>query len=220
MLECGLANYSQHFWYLATSFGVLACADLAIQKLLDNRHRWFKLHVLTNAITTVTSFPDAVGMLSNPLRDPDLNTSLIPPNMTLALHLYHMLVFNDLAPIDWIHHIVMTAVLLAAYMCPHPGNTNYMIFFVNGLPGGIDYFLLLLVKYGYLDRLTEKRINSKLNIYIRSPFIIIGAYMIYIQWYYQVIQYSIYSIMLVIAALFWNAQYFTERVVYNWGIST
>lgn len=219
MLECGLINYSQHFWYLVGSFTVLSAADYIIQKFGDNSYRWFKLHVLTNAVTTVTSFPDTITMLNNPLTVPTRVSTLIPCNMTLALHLYHMIIFNDLTPIDWIHHIVMTAVMLAAYACPHPTNTNYLIFFVNGLPGGLDYFMLLLLKYGYIDRLTEKRINSRLNIWIRSPFIVIGAYMIYLQWTYNVINYSIYPTVLVMMALFWNAQYFTERVVYNWGIS-
>ena len=44
---------------------------------------------------------------------------------------------------------------------------------MNGLPGGIDYLLLILVKIGKIKSIEEKRINTYLNNYIRAPGILI-----------------------------------------------
>ena len=47
---------------------------------------------------------------------------------------------------------------------------SYFLFFICGLPGMIDYGMLAI---GY-DRREEKRINTYLNNYLRSPGIIFG----------------------------------------------
>lgn len=46
---------------------------------------------------------------------------------------------------------------------------NLYFFFICGLPGAIDYFLLGLVKIERINRLTEKRINNALNLWLRGP---------------------------------------------------
>jgi hypothetical protein len=47
--------------------------------------------------------------------------------------------------------------------------TNLLIFFMTGLPGGIDYAMLVLVKYNRMDRLLQKRITSSINTWLRAP---------------------------------------------------
>lgn len=217
-MECTYDNLWQHIPYFAGSIVILLLTDGVLWLTKKNRSRWFKLHVLTNAVTCITSYPDFINTFRDPLMNPHaLKSSLVPPNMTLALHLYHMVMFSNLTVVDWVHHIVMMTILSLTFICPNPAMTNYAIFIVNGLPGGIDYFLLILVKEGIIDRLLEKRINSKLNIWLRGPGILIGAYIIFIQWCYQIITYDVRLLSIVILGLYWNAQYFTERVVYNWG---
>ena len=44
-----------------------------------------------------------------------------------------------------------------------------MVFFICGLPGGVDYAMLSAVRYGFMDELTEKYINTHLNTWIRIP---------------------------------------------------
>ena len=44
-----------------------------------------------------------------------------------------------------------------------------MNFFVCGLPGGLDYVLLSLMKFGAIEKITEKRYNMWLQTGIRWP---------------------------------------------------
>jgi hypothetical protein len=41
---------------------------------------------------------------------------------------------------------------------------NAVNFFICGLPGGLDYFLLSLVKLGLIDKIVEKRANLWLQV--------------------------------------------------------
>ena len=47
--------------------------------------------------------------------------------------------------------------------------TNLLIFFMTGLPGGIDYLMLVVVKKGYMERLKQKAICSCINTWMRTP---------------------------------------------------
>ena len=47
--------------------------------------------------------------------------------------------------------------------------TGMSLFFTTGLPGGVDYALLFGVRNGWIGRMTEKKINRALNVWIRSP---------------------------------------------------
>ena len=46
--------------------------------------------------------------------------------------------------------------------------TVLLYFTQCGLPGGIDYGLLALVKFGVIEKLTEKKINRLLNLVVRT----------------------------------------------------
>ena len=51
-----------------------------------------------------------------------------------------------------------------------------------GIPGGIDYALLVLVKMRVLNTMTEKRINRYLNLVLRWPLQLITTYLIGLSW--------------------------------------
>ena len=59
--------------------------------------------------------------------------------------------------VDWLHHIVMVIfgcpLLLFAKIGPM---MNFCFFFICGVPGGYDYFMLVLVKNKIMKPLTEK----------------------------------------------------------------
>jgi hypothetical protein len=44
---------------------------------------------------------------------------------------------------------------------------------VCGLPGGLDYLLLALVKHGVISKMAEKRLNTRLNQLIRVPGVLV-----------------------------------------------
>jgi hypothetical protein len=134
--------------------------------------------------------------------------------------------------IDWIHHIVMMYVAVYMYMFPLGAPINAVIFFVNGLPGGIDYFLLTLVKHNKISPNTEKFINVYLNNWIRSPGLLISSYISLLVIGHNMDKFKIPSViphfipgyyiiditlgLLIPIALYWNAQYFNQRVLLNY----
>lgn len=62
---------------------------------------------------------------------------------------------------------------------------NFLCFGICGLPGFIDYTNLLLVKQGKMSKITQKKICSFLNIWVRVPIICFESFMHYIAWVYS-----------------------------------
>ena len=46
---------------------------------------------------------------------------------------------------------------------------SFLCFFISGLPGGIDYLMLTLVKHGVIDVMVQKRTCASLNVWLRAP---------------------------------------------------
>lgn len=46
---------------------------------------------------------------------------------------------------------------------------NVGCFFLSGLPGGLSYCMLVLVKEGAMSKLTEKRWNMRFQSWLRAP---------------------------------------------------
>jgi hypothetical protein len=46
---------------------------------------------------------------------------------------------------------------------------NFCLFFICGVPGGIDYAMLVAVKMNMMKPIREKKINVHLNTWIRAP---------------------------------------------------
>ena len=82
-----------------------------------------------------------------------------------ALHLYHMLFYRPLAMIDWVHHGVMVVVMLPLAYCLVPGHLlGHGAFYASGFPGGLDYLMLVMVKRGWIESITEKRLNEYIQV--------------------------------------------------------
>lgn len=201
--------------YLISIFWLID--NLFIKRWL-NKARWFVLHTIANAIIVYFVWNDVYSLFRNPImafnRKPDYSGL----NITVALHFYHAMFFKKLARIDWIHHILMMGIAIRSYYCPNSVivTTNALLFFLNGLPGGIDYFLLTLVKYEIIRPIKEKELNSYLNIWIRSPGVIVGTYCMYLTTIYANYSPDRLTRDLILIILLWNAQYFTYRVIGNY----
>ena len=105
-------------------------------------------------------------------------------------------------------------------------------FWASGLPGGIDYLLLVLVKLGYMKSLTEKAYNVRLQTWLRAPgclahsFVTWGAFMRILDMPYSPdkprLPYTLFpdhlfpiglSMLFTITLFFWNGLFFQSRVV-------
>ena len=71
---------------------------------------------------------------------------------------------------DVFHHIVFAIGGLGSVSVLWswgPG-ANFSFFFLTGFPGGLDYFMLGLVKLRLMNRMKEKEWNSFINAWIRE----------------------------------------------------
>lgn len=204
-----------HIIYLIFVYWLL---DNILIKPFFKKARWFILHTIANIFVVYYAWNDLFHLLENPIMAFNRVPHYEALNITVALHFYHALFFKNLVFIDWVHHILMISIAIMSYHCPSSViiATNGLLFFLNGLPGGIDYFLLTLVKYELIHPIQEKKLNSYLNIWIRSPGTLISAYNMYLTTVYANYYPSFRVKTLTMVILIWNAQYFTYRVVGNY----
>lgn len=236
-----MSSFGEDLSLLILAFLGFGVIDLMFVKFgwlsTDKNGRYFSLHVLCNAYVTVVHFDDVIKTLSDPS-----NAAFGPCDnsgtaVMTALHLYHIAFYRPLDMIDWIHHVLMVGILAPMAYVVQPGYMlGFSAFFVTGLPGGLDYIMLVCVKMGWMRPLTEKRLNANIQTLLRAPGCIINAFMIWVTWIellkrkaagieplFNVHSYAtqnipLYSVCLPImilnmAALFWNGTFFARRVV-------
>ena len=57
----------------------------------------------------------------------------------------------------------------------HPAGS----FFISGLPGGICYAMLAMLKLGWFTPMIEKRWTANLNNWCRTPGILVNSFLVY-----------------------------------------
>ena len=133
--------------------------------------RWFLLHSLANWLVVGAGLRDAGAVALRPLCALALDAhTFFPSYVTFAVHAYHILAFTAVRPADLLHHGVFVGGL--GYVCftQHWGPlVNFLLLFMSGLPGAVDYAVLSAVKTGHVERLVEKRLNAALNTWVRAP---------------------------------------------------
>jgi hypothetical protein len=185
----------------------------------QKNRRWFLIHALTNALIVGMTFQNLVNLFFNPF-DILGNCSTMAMAVQIGLHVYHIFAsYDHMDIIDWIHHLVSSVIVgtISAYFF-RGQILNLMLFFMCGLPGGIDYLLLALVKYKLMDSITEKGINVYLNMWIRLPGILFTCFVTYI----NIIIGNTDNVLVACWIVFLNAFngiYFATRVVKNYGES-
>eukprot|EP00128_Syssomonas_multiformis_P012307 Colp12_sorted_trinity150504_noHs@12316 len=179
--------------------------------------RWFILHAIGNFAAVIFCLEDLYLSFSDPLHALDGKASLFPVRIIAAIHIYHCVVFKDLRREDWVHHILMAGVICGVGMYFEPGPLmNVLSFFLSGLPGGIDYVLLTLVKNNKMDRLEEKKWNSAINAWLRAPGCAIAAFMIYMNRLYSHDDVSWLIVLVPMLLTFINGQYYGEQAIGNY----
>lgn len=167
---------------------------LKSRKALSSRDvgltRWFFVHSLANLFVCAMAFNSMRAVLIDTFRALDAshhpNTSPFsagtqwPLTIINSVHVYHMIGGFRLGPADYFHHFLFIPTI------SFPGQyyrwgplANFQAFFISGLPGGIDYFLLGLVKLGLISPLFEKRVNANVNIWLRVPGILVSTMLMY-----------------------------------------
>ena len=138
-----------------------------------------------NGIVTCMAFPDTVRVYMVPAEeifmDPVTDTRACM--IIAALHIYHILAYQPLNAVDWTHHILMVVITLPLAYGMQPGPLlNHGAFFASGLPGGLDYLMLVCVKAGWMKSIEEKRINSNIQSWLRNPGMLYHALYTWSMW--------------------------------------
>jgi len=180
-----------------------------------NKELWFQMHSIVNFIIVYLSYGDVYDCLVNPNYSIKPCSNLLAGSFALMLHVYHSYSYR-LTHIDRLHHGI--SVFLATPLCilyQTKGISMYY-FFGTGLPGGIDYLLLSLVKQGKLGALNEKKINSYLNTFIRIPGLVLTSYLIWKDSINNPSKILTYSNKLLSLLVFLNGTIFGKMAIENY----
>jgi hypothetical protein len=203
-------------------FLVTSCfvgTDRVLTKKTKFQGIYYLLHFFHNIIMVFLTFPDVVHTFTD-----FHNLETYPANMNAALlckslHLYHCICYwRKFRMDDWLHHILMIGIALPIGMyfdtTPFLG---YSLFFTTGLPGGIDYLLLFLNRNGWVSKRTEKEVNTRLNVWIRSPGCIShAAFVTAAMLSGETLDFWKRGLGFFPAVLtYWNGQYFMNQVVWD-----
>lgn len=215
------------FWCLV---GMCAIFIIDISFASRFKARYFVCHSIINACITLLVLPDTWLLVTDPLASLDRKAcSSIPLGLVFAIHFYHMA--GAFIPkkyggfklyyVDWLHHILMVVLGCPAIMFAAMGPVvNFNFLFVCGIPGGIDYYMLVCVKEGSMKPLDEKRINTTLNVWCRCPFLVSTVVLTFIQMHMHKPPIHIICIRIFCCIInWWNGLYFMERVVSNYHVT-
>jgi len=209
--------------FLITLFFILLDYFLNdIFKLFTNKlnpisGNYYFIHSVCNLAITSLTFFDVIKLYQN-IYNPMLPAYSIFPNLlTYSLHFYHIIYYyQKLRYDDWLHHILMIFVSLP--LGNYFGNTillYHSLFYLTGLPGMIDYLCLFLVRNNIIHRLTEKKINRLLNLYIRNTGAMIHTFITTLLLFNLSNPIDIIITSTTLGLVFWNGTYFMEQVLIN-----
>jgi hypothetical protein len=203
-------------WIYLLAFFPFCAADWVLAKA-NVVSPYYLLHAIHNTAIVYFTWPDVVASITDlyNLNSYTLNTNAVA--LVVSLHLYHIVrYYKSLKFDDWLHHILMIGVAVPIGIAfPYTPLMAYSLFFSTGLPGGISYFALFLQRNGWLQRMTEKRINTALNVWIRSPGCISHA-TLGLAWSLSSPEFSILQkcfALIPVSLLYWNGQYFMQQAV-------
>jgi len=199
----------------------------------DEGSRWFLLHALGNLVVAAMALPDFYWAAKHPQAaisvrycadKPFPACSDWPTALIIAMHGYHVLRFK-LSADDLFHHLVFVPIIGGIhFIYPWGTSGNILCFFISGLPGGLDYLMLSAVKAGKLSSYFEKRVNCSINTWIRSPGIITFCIVAICGWMNPTSETPPSDLMPwflfwpTVLIIFFNAQYYAQRVIGNYYI--
>lgn len=203
-------------YYLSLSFLLYFFLDTMLVYSSGKKGRWFKLHAAANCVIVGITINDIYSIVINPYNAFQPKHHIIDGIFTLMIHIYHCIYF-ELKTIDYPHHII--SVFIPMFLIPNiPYRfTSLYTFVCSGLPGGLNYLALSLVKHGHLTRLREKEISSFLNAYIRIPGGVTATLfglMVAVNEKNDLVKYCIYSTSFL---TFHNVVYFGKMAMENYG---
>jgi len=139
------------------------------QFFTDRLLNWYAIHVYCNMYVVIKTLPIIYLYFNNPIYALTDSTEYNIHYYAIIPHIYHCLAFN-LTKDDIFHHVVFVFCGILFKLMIDVGFTiAFYLFFINGLPGAIDYTMLILYKTNHITKLKRHRLAVFLNSWIRCP---------------------------------------------------
>ena len=213
-----LAGWNEDLVMILGFMAILCIIDTCIVRpFLNPKGRYFALHLVANAVITVAAYPGLIrGLTADPVTVfSGPSNTMVANSVICAIHLYHCVAFK-LRWDDIFHHLTFACILCGlAIPFKQIGGVanNFGCFFLSGVPGGIDYFMLVCVYQGLMDKATQKKYYSLINVYLRGPSMVIYAFLGWVCVYNGNYGPPLPMVLLVIFLHFFNGQYYTRQAV-------
>ena len=183
-----------------------------------SKARWFMLHSLVNFLVVGFSFHDTIMVLKAPICS--MLTPLqswVPSYLAYSLHLYHFIAYTVVRMEDIVHHLLFVGTFgFVNFLMSWGSIVNLLLLFMTGVPGGIDYAMLSLVKIDKFSRLEEKRLNSHINVWLRMPGLVVVSAIMYSCFIMGQTRVHWFAAILCIILTFLNGVYYMQQVVRNY----
>ena len=214
-------NFLYVLMYLATTAGYI-CLDRLLKPHFEGRY--YLLHSVNNLSTVLVTYPALSYTINNLYTFYEYPFDWRATILTAALHTYHCYEYrNKLTFYDYLHHITMCFIALPLGVYIKCGSMlDFALFFVCGVPGMIDYFMMFLSRNNFIKKITQKRINNSLNLWIRCPGCISQCILTYTAM--EHIDENVFNnfdmILVCITSMlvFWNGVYFMQLVVADYAV--
>lgn len=204
----------------ACCFSIIAIFHRTIGVRL--KKQYFACHVFANAIIVYFVLQDSVHALMHPqtstvpLTDSD-STSQMFMCWCLAIHVYHPIFFRTGA-MDWIHHVPVYILNTLMMGCLSGEVFCFQACIMTGIPGGIDYLLLVLEGERVISRATYKSLSAYINNWFRAPLGFISGYTCLVGLYHQWNQPNITLYQRIVFTLMgihgmWNPPFFGRQTI-------
>lgn len=230
---------AQHLSNNAAVLTLLAVIDHSLIKPFVARHdaklrsqrltRWFFVHALANAFVVLGALTSLRTVLKDPAHSMDStkyfdqtffgDASVWPLTIINSVHVYHMVGGFGLTAADYFHHLLFVPALgFPGQVYRWGALANWQAFYISGLPGGIDYFMLGLIRVGRLSALVEKRVNANMNTWIRAPGILSTTTLVYVHYIAGNHSLPFWCILLQLILPGYNALYFGKQATANYAV--
>lgn len=193
---------------------IVLCAKIRVAK----KARWYFLHAIGNLLVMVVSTAAVYTSITRPLEtvsDKALVRFDASTTVACTLHLYHVLFFKCSFS-DWFHHLSFVGAgsigqgLWGGYIGKLAAVYH---FFVTGLPGMIDYFMLAGVEQGWVSKGQRIVVAVWQNTWLRAPGLVYAFTLIFV----KVDNRSIWGCICMAFLAIFNGQYYMQQVLLTAG---
>jgi hypothetical protein len=189
-------------------------ADISIQKF-NYKARWFQLHAFINYVIAALTCTDVWDCIKYPDNSQTVYSGKtnMALQLTVLLHIYHCCMF-EMRKADWQHHI-FGFIAIPSLLNWQKKGTSILIFFINGLPGALDYTFITLYKNQILNKYTVKNMYSYISAYLRLPGGSICAYLLFKDSISTDV--ILYSPLMLSLFAYLNSSFYGKQAIENYG---